>query len=950
MNALSLLLLPLSLSHLYYYKLSNNGCASYLRRCSYLKWCSVVFSLIFTTACVDSSNISSKNLSSKGDLATFTLDNGLDVILWENNESDTAFKLIIKSGSLQEEDQQLGYAHFVEHMAFNQTTPNGTNPIHEQLEKLDLSLGKHANAFTYFSHTDYHLYIEDNEAEKTQIALDLLSHFAINSHFDEREVEKEKPIIIEEWRLIDTEHKSVASQIFHSSIQDSRYAERFPIGSYESINSATAESLKQYYERHYRADNATLVVTGNMDPKAIKESIEAAFGMWKPSNDDSNNTYPLPAADNKSVEIYSDENIGKYVLTRSHTFNTSPYLSNEDEIKTNQLVAILDTFNDRFKHRLLDTQGNVEGIKARFKQDNLGRVTLSFTAVTNYDGISQAVIILTEEIARMTKYGLLEKEWQQWREERESEITENFDDPLYLSFIASNHVLYDELMLDQKDYLRLIKTSHSEASLSDIKQTAVEYLNLPFQTTLAHKTGQPIPTHETLLNYFKHNTDHIVPNVSVLDDQEWPLSKEAGHIVSKKTLSSGVVEYQLSNDMVVRFYDSSSSEDNVFMHLVGLGGLNEMPEKEALAARLAISVMGASGLRDMTGPELEEWFSKADVGLKAHFTFNARELEMNSSIESVDKILRLMHIAVTEVNVDPKMFTYIQKLNLDQLEQMALSPTNDFSLQAEAIMTNNDPALRRMTQEEVLQIDANSMSDIYQDYFQGSQNYVLTIVGGVSIDYLETLLVDYVANIPKTEAKRSTPRPSPIASESIVVEGKGSGNKATRVTIIKTVPKTTFGDGFHPDTAWIKERINKALFEQIREEKGLVYSISAAVDGDLSVAESYVLRIDFSADPDKSQYVIDSVNQVIQEVALDKPSKSELEKFLKKSREMYQSELLDGKRLASLLAGVDFYNVSIDTLFSVEDFIPEKSPASTQELMSAFLSDESIDTTFILNP
>ncbi|MFT2111258.1 M16 family metallopeptidase [Marinomonas sp. 2405UD68-3] len=944
MNALSRLLLRLPL----YLAFSRNHPNK--NHVSLIKWCSIAFVGILTMACSDSSGVSDKTPYTKSDIETFILDNGLNVILWNNGDKDADFKLLIKSGSLQEEEDQLGYAHFVEHMVFNQTTPNGSNPVHNSLEKLGLRLGRHANAFTYFSHTDYHLYIEENDPEKTQIALDLLANFATNTHFDEAEVEKEKPVIIEEWRLKDTDQKSVASQMIHSKIKNSRYAERFPIGSYESINNATAESLNRYYQRHYRADNATLIVTGNVNHNAIKESVVALFGPWKSLNKSTTNVFALPNLDNEGAAIYSDESMGKYVLTRSHTFETSPYLTEEDEVETNKLTAILDILNDRIKHRLVDTQGNVESIKAYLATEELGRIVLSFSAATNYDGISQAAIILTEEMARLAKYGLLEKEWQHWTEEQATKIKERFDSPHYLSFIASRHVLNNELMLSKSDYIKLMETARAETSLTDLQSIASTFFQLPFYTTLAHKAGQPAPTKNTLVNYFDHNTDHIVPNVALLDEQEWPLVKDAGRILNKKTLSSGVMEYQLSNGMLVRFYETNSSESNVFMNLVGLGGLDEMPEQHVLAARLATSVMGASGLRDMTGPELNEWLSNEGVGLKVHFTFNSRELEMESSIEDLDVLLRLMHIAVTEVNVDPKVFTHIQQLNVDQLEQMQSNPANEFTIASESILTQNDPAFRRMTVEEVLQVDADSMSKIYQTYFQGSQNYVLTIVGGVSSDYLETLLVDYVANIPQTEAKRATPRPNPIASESTVVEGQGSGHKSTGVTIIKTIDKEVFNDSFAPAIFWLKDRVNKRLFDSIREDQGLVYSIQANLDGNHPVAKSYVLRVDFAADPVKVKSVIQAVGKVLEEVALEVPTQSELDTFLSKERKAHEEKIQEGKTLSTLLAGVDFHKVSIDTIFSVNDFIDEKDAESTQELMSAFLSENSIDTTFILNP
>ncbi len=928
-----------------------------------MAFCWLLLIPAFTTACVgsqktpdetiaaDSDSDSIKVTKNDSNIDTFTLDNGLDIILWPRNSDSATFRLLVHSGSLQENDDQLGHAHFVEHMAFNQLNDKGERPIQEQLDALGLNMGKHANAYTYFDHTEYSLSIKQNDSTKSLQALELLSNFAFNTHFDYQEVEKEKPIIIEEWRLRDPNNDSISQQLVNDILEDSYYSKRFPIGTLKHIKNTTAESLQVFYSDHYRADNATLIITGNIDRNKIKQRIQERFQGWRSSGKGKSSRFDLPKANNTGVAIYTDETINKHVVTRSHTFEKSFFNSQSGLIQKDQLSALIAIFNDRVKHRLVETQGNVSSIFAEFVSDPaIYRTSLNFTSMSNADGVPQASQIITEEIAKMIKYGVYGKEWFAWRKTRLNRLSDDFNAPDYLAYVASQYALNNGVMLSEKHYVRLLNDAHLNTELVDLQKLAKTFFSLPSNVILMHKRGQPAPSKDVLLSYFSSSTKPILPIKAVVKDIHWPLSKAPGSILQKTNLTNGIVEYRLSNGLMVRLYETQQEQNNVALQLVGLGGLNEMPEDDVLAARLATSVMGASGLRDMTGSELKDWLSNTDVGLSHHFTFNSRELEMRSSTEDLAVLLRLMHVALTEVKVDPNVFAHIQKLNLDQLQQMSQTPTNDFTLRAESVLTNNDPAFRRMTAAEVSNIDAERMTTIYETYFKGTQNYVLTLVGDVTPEQLEPLLIHSVANIPQTEAQRGMPRDNPIAPQSITVEGDGSNVKATGVTIIKTLPKHAFADDFHPDVSWIQQHFNKVLFNEIREEQGLVYAINVTVEGTNPASTAYSLRIDFSTDPSKAKQVVKEINKVLLNASDAKPTTDELRKAIIEKRQQYVKELDDIKTLSVLLAGAEFQGFTLDTIFSAEDYIPQTNSQSTHTLMITLLSEESIDTTFILNP
>src|SRR5947207_9347815 len=205
--------------------------------------------------------------------------NGMRYYIRRNKkpEKRAELRLVVKAGSILEDDDQQGLAHLVEHMAFNGTKNFPKNKTIEFMESLGMRFGADVNAYTSFDETVYMLTVPTDKPEMMDKAMLILEDWAHNLSFDPTETEKERGVVMEEWRLGRGADMRMLQKIFPVLLKDSRYADRLPIGKQEIIQVGQQERLKQFYADWYRPDLMAVVAVGDFDKAAIEKMITTHF-------------------------------------------------------------------------------------------------------------------------------------------------------------------------------------------------------------------------------------------------------------------------------------------------------------------------------------------------------------------------------------------------------------------------------------------------------------------------------------------------------------------------------------------------------------------------------------------------------------------------------------------------------------------------------------------------
>jgi len=249
-------------------------------------------------------------------------------IVVKGKESVSTYKhvdlrFIINTGSLSEQDNEKGFAHLIEHLAFNDTVKYPNETLIPLLEKSGIRLGFHSNATTSFDKTVYRLNLKDPNPQKLELAIDVLSQWAMHVQFNQKTINAEKPVIKEEWRGFQPDEKSWRKQAFKSEFAKSHYLNRLPIGDMDIIESAEAKDLEAFYKRWYQPQNAAVIVTGNIDETQVNKLIDKYFGEWKNTNTSVETNYALSINAIPNTQIISDTNVnGSFTTLNYYTANS----------------------------------------------------------------------------------------------------------------------------------------------------------------------------------------------------------------------------------------------------------------------------------------------------------------------------------------------------------------------------------------------------------------------------------------------------------------------------------------------------------------------------------------------------------------------------------------------------------------------------------------------------
>ena len=208
------------------------------------------------------------------------LDNGLTYYIRKNKkpENRVELRLAVNAGSMMENQSQLGLAHFTEHMCFNGTKTFPKNEMIDFLQKLGVAFGADINAYTSFDETVYMLQIPTDNKETFQKGMQIIEDWAHNVTFDNKEIDKERGVITEEWRLGLGADDRMRKKYFPVIFKDSRYADRMPIGDIDVIKTFPYDTIKSFYHNWYRPNLQAVAVVGDIDVKEVEAMIKQMFG------------------------------------------------------------------------------------------------------------------------------------------------------------------------------------------------------------------------------------------------------------------------------------------------------------------------------------------------------------------------------------------------------------------------------------------------------------------------------------------------------------------------------------------------------------------------------------------------------------------------------------------------------------------------------------------------
>ncbi|WP_033298646.1 M16 family metallopeptidase [Psychromonas ossibalaenae] len=791
---------------------------------------------IFTLSACTGGSPNPKNTQAK--VTSSTLENGLfyAVHAKQENSDKIQLRLMINSGSLSETDAQKDYAHLLEHMAFNGTKHFPKNKIIELFEKSGLTFGQDINAYTDFENTVYTLSVPKSDTQLLADTILYLRDVLTDIEFDQAELDKEKGVIQNEYRLRVPQEKPYYYAVFNDYIADSHYAERLPAPADESVVNSTEQGVKEFYKTWYRPDNAKLLITGDVNSSEAVRLINEIFASAPASNNKSRQV--IPAVPNLKTESksYSSKVVN---FSQSDLFIEMPAfnIKNSDDISRYMQSQLLDN--------LINYRLNVQNNQRSQPFTEVGFHSFEYFSnhplkqlyiVHNNSQYQQAVNFAAQELARIEQHGFSQAELDLQLEEIRTlqsglendyinKTSEQLASETINSWTSGN--IERTLEIERLAY----QTTLTSSDLNKLNQLSKSLLLQPKQWNFAFPYQSRTPDLAALQKSASHTLQKATAKADI------KIAKLTLPVISKGKNNSRIenekyhsekqlTEWQLSNGVSVVLQPDQSVKNSIFMGLSAPGGTNSLSADQLPAALFVFNSYINSGIAGLSAQQLEQKFNNAKVSLIPYMEQNIHGFTMTSenNPKSLELLFSVLYSAFTDVQIKETVFT-AEKQRLVEAQQNYLQQavTNTHKRMRNKLYPDN-AYLRIFSVDELKAVQQQEVEKVYQTLFSHANGYTLTIVGDFEVDDLKTDILQYIATLPAGEMHKFNQNTQSIIkhASSLNETTNPQDNAEVLLFSITDTPNKNIKEVYQADI--LQRIISQKLTKIIREELSLTYS------------------------------------------------------------------------------------------------------------------------------
>ena len=702
------------------------------------------------------------------------LDNGLTYYIRHNAwpEQRAEFFIAQRVGSIQENDDQRGLAHFLEHMCFNGTEHFKGNDIVKWCETIGVKFGRDLNAYTSIDQTVYNISNVPTTREGIVDSCLLILHdWADGLLLEPEEIDKERGVIHEEWRMRTSAQMRMLERDLPRLYPDSKYGHRMPIGLMEIIDNFKPDVLRAYYEKWYRPDNQAIIVVGDIDVDKVEDKIKTLFAPIKmPEN-------PAPVVaeavpDNNEPIIVVDKDKEMQYSIVELMFKTDPI---PDEVKGNMQYLIIDYVKDAaigmLNDRLSELAQKPDCPYLR-GSSQYGEYLLSKTkdafgvdALPKEGQTEAALKAVYTEALRAAQFGFTATEYQRYKQNYLSQLEKQYSnkDKRYNNQFCQQYVSHylDNEPIPSLDMLyetmkQLVPMLPLEAVNELMKEMVSQTdSNMVVLNMNQEKDGAVYPTEQSLKKAIDEaraqQLEAYVDNV-----KNEPLIAElpkAGKIV--KEVAGPKFDYKeltLSNGVTVVLKQTDLKKDQVILSAEGFGGNSLYGEKDFVNLQIIDDVIEASGLGNFSHTELE----KALAGKIASASFSLGDdrqyISGSSTPTDVETMLQLVYLYFTKINKDQESFDNLLKTTELMLKNKNLQPEGVFSDSLTVTLACHNKRTMPMTAEMLQQVDYDRCLEIARERLANANEWTFNIIGNFDEATIRPLIEQYLGALPSKGA------------------------------------------------------------------------------------------------------------------------------------------------------------------------------------------------------
>ncbi|MGP1462099.1 MAG: M16 family metallopeptidase [Tannerella sp.] len=832
------------------------------------------------------------------------LENGLTYYIRANKrpENRANFYIVQRVGSILEEESQRGLAHFLEHMAFNGSKnfpagDDGKNMI-SYLETIGVKFGANLNAYTSMDETVYNINdVPTTTAGAVDSCLLILHDWSNALLLREKEIDKERKVIHEEWRTRRDASQRMIDSIAPAIFKDSKYAHRMPIGLMSVVDHFEPQVLRDYYHKWYRPDLQGIIVVGDIDAEEVEQKVKTLFGsIPKPENPAERVYEQIPDNDEPIVAIATDKELS----------NSNVMIAFKRNIIPADRKTTMDYLVFRFATQMISRMLS-DRLQEMLQQENppfafAMVMNSSFFGVHTKDAL-QLVGVSRPKEAEVTIATLL----RETKRAHDFGFTEGEYERAKANYLSGMEKLYNEREKQQNGYyvqqyvqhflknepIPSIEDEYNTMSQMIVPNIPVAAINQIMQQIITDKNRVVVLMGNESEKATFPSIDRIREIIQEVDREKLeaytdntvqePLLAQLppkGSITNETTdTERGVTVWTLSNGAKVAVRETDFKQDEILMSGFAFGGTSVIGNEHMAEIKLINDIVPEGGLGNFSATDLKKALSGKHAGVSTNVDQYNQNVNGTSNVKDLETMMQLLYLRFTAIRKDETAYKSIVGRLKGILPMLTSNPDFVFGDSLTSTIYMNDPRVSIPTVEEIESCNYDNLLELYRARFANAADYTFTFVGNVSPAQLKPLVEQYVASLPGTTA-------TAMYDKNRTPERKGIYNNHFMRKL--ETPKATTAIVYSGDMAYSPENIIRLsalsqLFQmeftdKIREEKGGTYGVRVQSDAQKIPTEGFSLQFRFDTDPSRRTELVDAINDVTKRLQTEGPDAQMLQK------------------------------------------------------------------------
>ena len=885
---------------------------------------------------------------------TGKLPNGLTWYIRRNTEpkNRVVFYLVNKAGSILESEDQRGLAHFMEHMSFNGTTHFPKNDLVDYLQKSGVRFGADINAYTSFDETVYQLPIPSDKPDVLKNGIQIVRDWAQDATLDPVEIDKERGVVLEEKRLGKGAGERMRRVYWPVILNNSRYAQRIPIGLDTVLNHFKPETIRRFYHDWYRPDLQAVIVVGDIDVDSMERTIKEKFSDPKnPSGERPRLRYTIPLTGANRFVSVTDKEMTSTEVEVLIKHKALPLKTDADY--RNSLMQEL--FNEMIgnRYRELSLRSDPPFVKGGAGiGDFMGGLDLYDASMTARPGEwEKGVKAMWRETVRVKRFGFTQSELDRakvsYLSAMEAELKEK-DKTQSEAYVKE----YQQYFLKgtaapgiEKEYA-LTQADLPGITLTEVDALAQKYVTATDRDILLlapEKDKAQLPDSAVVTGWLRAvEAEDLQPYKDEMSTKPFLSSEPVpGKITAgQQDTALQVTTLTLSNGVRVVLKPTDFKNDQILFSSFAPGGTSVYPDADYQSAVSAAGLIAAGGAGNYNVTELGKYLAGKQISVRPYIGERTQGISGSATPKDLESALQLVYAYFTEPRKDEDVFKGIIGRSEAGLANRGNDPNSVFSDTVSAILGNYNVRRTGPTLEKLHQIDLDKAFRIYKECFSDASGFTFTFVGSIDTATIKPLLEKYLGSLPATHAGEQA-KDLGIhipAGQLTKIVYKGTEPKATVDLVFSGAFDYSAENRVRLDA--LKEALQIRLIQRLREDESGVYSPGVHVNMGKLPESRYTFVISFGCAPENADKLISSALDEVNKLRTSGPLQENVDKWRAEDRSARETQLKTNSWWMGYLGGQLENGDDLHQLDGYSTIVNGITPAGLKETAVKYLSGD----------